>query len=401
MQLDPAPLLLDGAWVPGPELQLEVRDPRDDALVGRIPVAGAAEVDAAVAGAVKAAAALGAHQPGGAAPACSRRRARALREAADEIAELCAREGGKPLGDAAAASTPASGRSSSTPSSARCTAAGRCRALGRDRPDALGAARRRRRAHPLERPGRHRAAGPRARRSPRATRSSSSRASARRCAAHAWPRCSPSSCRRACCRCCTATAAPGAPLAAHPDVDVVYHVGSSVTGAEIRQGHRRHGRARRARGRRQGPVRRRRRRRPGLGRRAGRPRRVRQRRADLRERRAGVRPRRRRRRLPGRARRAGRLASRSARSSTGVSATSSTPHVTEAVESGATVLAGGAVPEGAGAWYPPTVLVGCTDDMAVMQEETFGPVAAVRVVARSTRRSPPRPGRRTGWRRRS
>ena len=38
-------------------------------------------------------------------------------------------------------------------------------------------------------------------------------------------------------------------------------------------------------------------------------------------------------------------------------------------------------PEGAGAWYPPTVLVGCTDDMTVMRDETFGPVAAVRVVS--------------------
>ena len=48
---------------------------------------------------------------------------------------------------------------------------------------------------------------------------------------------------------------------------------------------------------------------------------------------------------------------------------------------GAQVLAGGATPEGAGAWYPPTVLVGCTDDMTVMRDETFGPVAAVRVVS--------------------
>ncbi len=30
--------------------------------------------------------------------------------------------------------------------------------------------------------------------------------------------------------------------------------------------------------------------------------------------------------------------------------------------------------------YAPTVLVGCTDDMLVMTEETFGPVAAVAVV---------------------
>jgi acyl-CoA reductase-like NAD-dependent aldehyde dehydrogenase len=56
MQLDPALLLLDGAWVPGPGSTLEVRDPRDDALVGRIPLAGPAEGEAAVGGAAKAAA---------------------------------------------------------------------------------------------------------------------------------------------------------------------------------------------------------------------------------------------------------------------------------------------------------------------------------------------------------
>jgi delta 1-pyrroline-5-carboxylate dehydrogenase len=64
MQLDPAPLLLDGAWVPGPDETLEVRDPRDDALVGRIPVAGAAEVEAAVGGAAKAATGWARTSPG-------------------------------------------------------------------------------------------------------------------------------------------------------------------------------------------------------------------------------------------------------------------------------------------------------------------------------------------------
>jgi len=56
-------------------------------------------------------------------------------------------------------------------------------------------------------------------------------------------------------------------------------------------------------------------------------------------------------------------------------------HVDEAVAAGARLLSGGVVPEGPGAWYPPTVLADCTDDMAVMREETFGPVAAVRKVA--------------------
>ncbi|HET6561985.1 MAG TPA: aldehyde dehydrogenase family protein [Marmoricola sp.] len=55
-------------------------------------------------------------------------------------------------------------------------------------------------------------------------------------------------------------------------------------------------------------------------------------------------------------------------------------HVTEAVESGADLLLGGVVPEGAGAFYPATVLTGCTPEMAVMREETFGPVAPISVV---------------------
>ncbi|HEY0699317.1 MAG TPA: aldehyde dehydrogenase family protein, partial [Micromonospora sp.] len=54
--------------------------------------------------------------------------------------------------------------------------------------------------------------------------------------------------------------------------------------------------------------------------------------------------------------------------------------VRAAVADGARVLHGGAVPVGPGAFYPPTVLADCTDDMAVMREETFGPVAPVLVV---------------------
>ncbi|MEV4628562.1 aldehyde dehydrogenase family protein [Micromonospora sp. NPDC049523] len=54
--------------------------------------------------------------------------------------------------------------------------------------------------------------------------------------------------------------------------------------------------------------------------------------------------------------------------------------VRAAVADGARVRTGGAVPDGPGAFYPPTVLVDCTDEMAVMREETFGPVAAVLVV---------------------
>lgn len=55
-------------------------------------------------------------------------------------------------------------------------------------------------------------------------------------------------------------------------------------------------------------------------------------------------------------------------------------HVTEAVDGGARVLAGGEPEEGPGTFYPPTVLIGVDDDMAIMRDETFGPVAALRVV---------------------
>ncbi|WP_433362578.1 aldehyde dehydrogenase family protein [Actinoplanes sp. CA-142083] len=55
--------------------------------------------------------------------------------------------------------------------------------------------------------------------------------------------------------------------------------------------------------------------------------------------------------------------------------------VQQAVKAGASALRGGAAPAGPGAWYPPTVLADCTDDMAVMREETFGPVAPVAVVS--------------------
>ena len=55
-------------------------------------------------------------------------------------------------------------------------------------------------------------------------------------------------------------------------------------------------------------------------------------------------------------------------------------HVTEAVEAGAELLCGGEVPDGSGFFYPPTVLKGVRPGMAVVDEETFGPVAAVEVV---------------------
>ncbi|MCX2698432.1 MULTISPECIES: aldehyde dehydrogenase [Brucella/Ochrobactrum group] len=44
---------------------------------------------------------------------------------------------------------------------------------------------------------------------------------------------------------------------------------------------------------------------------------------------------------------------------------------------GATVEAGGYLPEGDGFFYPPTLLSGCRQDMEIVREEVFGPVLAV------------------------
>ena len=54
--------------------------------------------------------------------------------------------------------------------------------------------------------------------------------------------------------------------------------------------------------------------------------------------------------------------------------------VLAAVADGARVLCGGVIPSGPGAFYPATVLADCTDRMAVLRDETFGPVAPVVVV---------------------
>lgn len=51
--------------------------------------------------------------------------------------------------------------------------------------------------------------------------------------------------------------------------------------------------------------------------------------------------------------------------------------VARSIARGATLLLGGAVPEGRGAYYPPTVLTGVTKGMPAFTEELFGPVAAV------------------------
>lgn len=55
-------------------------------------------------------------------------------------------------------------------------------------------------------------------------------------------------------------------------------------------------------------------------------------------------------------------------------------HVVDAVGAGARALTGGEVPDGPGAFYPPTVLAQVTPAMAVMRQETFGPVAPVMAV---------------------
>lgn len=51
--------------------------------------------------------------------------------------------------------------------------------------------------------------------------------------------------------------------------------------------------------------------------------------------------------------------------------------VERARAAGAIVEAGGYVPEGAGYFYPPTLLSGCRQDMEIVREEVFGPVLAV------------------------
>jgi succinate-semialdehyde dehydrogenase/glutarate-semialdehyde dehydrogenase len=55
--------------------------------------------------------------------------------------------------------------------------------------------------------------------------------------------------------------------------------------------------------------------------------------------------------------------------------------VLRSVEAGAKLLLGGEVPEGPGAYYPPTVLTGVRPGMAAFDEEVFGPVAALVRVA--------------------
>ncbi|GEP40000.1 NAD-dependent succinate-semialdehyde dehydrogenase [Nocardioides psychrotolerans] len=53
--------------------------------------------------------------------------------------------------------------------------------------------------------------------------------------------------------------------------------------------------------------------------------------------------------------------------------------VDEAVAAGGTLVVGGAVPVGEGYFYPATVVTGVTADMAIVQDEIFGPVAPIMV----------------------
>jgi acyl-CoA reductase-like NAD-dependent aldehyde dehydrogenase len=55
-------------------------------------------------------------------------------------------------------------------------------------------------------------------------------------------------------------------------------------------------------------------------------------------------------------------------------------HVEDAVARGAKALTGGRVPEGAGTFYPATVLVDVPEDALAVVEETFGPIVPVTVV---------------------
>ncbi|MGH8828097.1 MAG: aldehyde dehydrogenase family protein, partial [Jiangellaceae bacterium] len=55
--------------------------------------------------------------------------------------------------------------------------------------------------------------------------------------------------------------------------------------------------------------------------------------------------------------------------------------VARAIDAGDTLLAGGTVPDGPGAYYPATVVEAGSTSSPVMREETFGPVAAILRVA--------------------
>lgn len=51
--------------------------------------------------------------------------------------------------------------------------------------------------------------------------------------------------------------------------------------------------------------------------------------------------------------------------------------VQQSIEQGARCVLGGEIPEGDGAYYPPTILTGVTEDVLAYREELFGPVASI------------------------
>ncbi len=378
MQLDPAPFLLDGAWVPGPAEVLEVRDPRDDRLVGTIPVGSPADVEAAVAGAVKAAAGWARTSPGERTSAL-KAAARELRARVDEIAELQAREGGKPAGDSRGGVEAGIG---TLEQYAELGQLHRGKALqgGWEATDVM-------RWEPrgvvavltpwndpvaiaLQGLGAALAAGNAVVFKPSERTPLSGALVAEVLAAHL-----PAGVLQL----LHGDGRTGAPLAAHQDVDVVYHVGSSVTGAAIRRAT------------------------AGTGAHAvleggGKDACV----VD-----AGVDPAWAAQQVAlGAFANAGQICVSVERVYVHADVADAflaalveqagsfeigplvdrrqravvEDHVAQAVRDGAELLAGGTTPPSPGAWYPPTVLTGCTDDMLLMREETFGPVAAVRVV---------------------
>jgi succinate-semialdehyde dehydrogenase/glutarate-semialdehyde dehydrogenase len=376
--LDPAPLLLDGASVPGPGETLDVLDPRDGTVVGRVPLCGAAEVEAAVSGAAKAA-------PGWARTSAGDRSgmlkaaARALRERVEEIAELQAREGGKPLGDSRGGVEAGIG---TLEQYAELAPLHRGRSLqgGWDAFDLMTWEPRGVAvvltpwndpvAIVLQGVGGALAAGNTVVLKPSERTPLCGALVASVLAEHLPP---------GVLQLVHGDGRTGAALVAHPAVDVAYHVGSSVTGRAIAEVCARTGAHAVLEG-------------------GGKD-------ACIVD--AGVDP-----------SWAAEQVALGAFANAGQICVSiervyvheavAEPflaalveragsfdigplvdvrqravveeHVRQAVEAGAEVLAGGRTPEGPGAWYPPTVLAGCTDDMTVMADETFGPVAAVRVV---------------------
>ena len=70
--------------------------------------------------------------------------------------------------------------------------------------------------------------------------------------------------------------------------------------------------------------------------------------------------------------------------------------VRRSVDAGAVVVTGGEIPDGVGAYYPPTVLAGVTPGVPAFDEEVFGPVGAVCPSPARRRRSRSQTTRPTG-----